>query len=117
LEKAYALLGIHDLATVSEIEEAYRNKKRFYDISRFAEGSLDWQFACARNEALDEAYRYAKATARNAIPTRRRSAEYDEWDIPDSSPFGEFMGLALVCPIAVYVMQHMAPPILYELAP
>ena len=123
MEKAYALLGIHDLATESEIEEAYRSKKRLYDLSRFVEGSLDWQFARARNEALDEAYRYAKnagTAARRASPRPGQEdggdEEYEDWDVP-ASPFGELVGLVIVCPIAIYVMKLMAPTMFYELAP
>ena len=139
MEKAYALLGIHNLASVPEIEKAYRYKKRLYDLSRFEEGSPDWQFARARNEAIDEAYRYAKRAVSDIaddplgvvplkiaslnaasgsvihIPRQRRSAQSGGWSA--LFPRGEIWGLALVCPLAVYILQLADPAILYELAP
>jgi len=139
LEKAYALLGIHNLASVPEIEKAYRYKKRLYELSRFVEGSPDWQFACARNEAIDEAYRYVKRAASDIaddplgvvplkiaslnaasgsvvhIPRQRRSAQSGGWSA--LFPRGEIWGLAVIFPLAVYVMQLANPTIIYELAP
>ena len=126
MKKAYSVLGIRDLASVSEIEKAYRYKKRLYDLSRFVEGSMDWQFARARNQALDEAYRYAKAAAIGVAAggagfvlrqKNAKSDKYDERDVPKPYPRGEFWGLVFVCPVAVYVMQLVDPAILYELAP
>ena len=46
--------------------------------------------------------------------------EYDYWDDRDvHEPYwlGEFIGLVLICPIAVCVIQLAAPTILYEIAP
>lgn len=129
MEKAYALLGIHNLASAPEIEKAYRYKKRLYDLSRFVEGSPDWQFARARNAAIDEAYRYAKLVASDATsvavpefvinaPRRRRIARgdtYNNWSV--QRPRGEFWGLLVICPLAVYILQLAAPAALYDLAP
>jgi hypothetical protein len=127
LEKAYALLGVYDFSSLEEIEEAYRNKKRLYDPVRFVHGSSEWQFACARSEALDNAYRYAAAAAqtlrKEQFKTSRKDydeAAYDdsdELDSSESSPLSELIDLSLLCPVAVYLIQLAVPTIFSDLLP
>lgn len=103
LQKAYTLLGLSLSATPSEIDEAYRAKKKIYDPSRYPQGSAAQQFARARSEALDEAYRLV-------------SGESGEEDF-SASASGEMAGILLFCPVMVFCLQCAFPTIFSDLAP
>ena len=100
MQKAYALLGISSSATLSEIEQAYHAKKEFYSPDRYLQGSAAWHFACARSEALDEAFRLVSGRA-----GRERGIS------------GEMAGILLFCPVMVFCMQYTLPTILSDIAP
>ncbi|MDR2178908.1 MAG: hypothetical protein LBP21_01240 [Synergistaceae bacterium] len=125
MEKAYALLGVYDFASLEEIEEAYRSKKHLYDPVRFAQGSSEWQFVCAQNKELDHAYEYAATRALHQKPpdTARQDlgeavyGDLDEGDAYESSPLSELVDLSFVCPLAVYFIQLAAPGVLPDLLP
>ena len=113
MEKTYTVLGVDEGAGLAEIEEAYWARKSLYDPVRFTEGSVDWQYARARSDALDEAYQLAAA--------RRARWERDEgdgegWRTP-ASPLAELVVLSFVCPVAVWVIQFLAPTIFSDVAP
>jgi hypothetical protein len=99
LQKAYILLGISPSSTPSEVDEAYRAKKKIYNPNRCLQGSAAWHFACARSEALDEAYRLVSSRAAERLSS------------------GEMAGILLFCPVMVFCLQCAFPTILSDLAP
>ncbi|MDR2527648.1 MAG: DUF1795 domain-containing protein [Synergistaceae bacterium] len=113
MEKTYTVLGVDETAGLTEIEEAYWSRKRLYDPVRFTEGSVDWQYARARNDALDEAYRLAAA---RRARWERDEQDWEDWRTP-ASPLGELVVLSFVCPVAVWVIQSLVPTIFSDLAP
>ncbi|MDR1874212.1 MAG: hypothetical protein LBQ90_04255 [Synergistaceae bacterium] len=117
MENLRALLGVHASADIGEIEEAYRSRKRFYDPGRFVEGSLEWEFARARNAALDRAWAEASAAALSPRHGAARSKGAYETEYAEGRALRELSLLFLSCPILVALVQLLIPSVLSDAAP
>lgn len=109
MEDAYALLGINSSATLEEIEEAYREKKRLSNPERYLKDSRERQAAFVLNQELDKAY--CRVSSAFMAP----SAAYRHLPHLPAVPWGEFITLLAISPIITVLLQYFFPSLFWDL--